>query len=713
MKVIIMNNQKNYNRMRNFLCLLCLGIMLLGTYSCSESGSNQPSIEDLQNQIKELKSQLEKNSTIKNVIFEGDEMVLTFQDGSVFRTPTPSSVIPNIGENGNWWINGEDLGVKAVAQIPIVGKNGNWWIDGKDTGKTAQGNKGDTGATGTGIAKVQYDETTGVLKITLTDETYYEFTLAASGEGENLGGNKIEDLNGAYLLSQIKNGDFPFAEFTYSDNNYMTGVTYYQNLLNAPAKTADLKREYNADGKIIRQTISEYAAQEYITTNRNYAPNENTDDIFKTEMTAEEIYDELFPQGITGATHTKEEVINHLAITWWWFYSNNSVYRIYEENDKMYLYKGPKCDSYYDSKFKFMIAKEDNNYYVYVGDYYGWDHSNRPRTRQESCHSIIGTISAERNSYGGISLNIPNEEEECYFATYGYKYNAVKYSGTEDEKNGNIIKDYYTPKANETYNPNGESGMFKFLSTEYTHYKQGDVIRKITFNYIYNGNDYDVETDEENQFYVAMNGNKIDKIKVYENGEKKDLLKFNYNTDGNISTIDYPGEGAMEVAKFTYDSRKNPIELSVNSYKLADKGYDDLFCALGLAYRYQTYDENVGAIVEKVKYTNEHTPLLKISYNYGLKNFMNHTFTSMNPLLEGFSMKNAISEMAWAGHGSCFMAEYSDYNEGGYPTRLKGLLQLSDGVFEDFGIGNDLTIGIPPMNGSIGTLYKFEYQKKK
>ena len=86
---------------------------------------------------------------------------------------------------------------------------------------------------------------------------------------------------------------------------------------------------------------------------------------------------------------------------------------------------------------------------------------------------------------------------------------------------------------------------------------------------------------------------------------------------------------------------------------------------------------------------------------------MNHTLTAMNPLLEGFSMNNAISEMGWAGHGSCFMLEYSDYNEGGYPTRLKGLLQISDQILTD---EVDLSL---PINTSIATMYKFEYQKKK
>jgi len=68
-------------------------------------------------------------------------------------------VTPHIGENGNWWIGNVDTGVPAKGQdgkpgddgaTPVIGENGNWWIDGVDTGVPAKGQdgkQGDDGAT--------------------------------------------------------------------------------------------------------------------------------------------------------------------------------------------------------------------------------------------------------------------------------------------------------------------------------------------------------------------------------------------------------------------------------------------------------------------------------------------------------------------------------------------------------------------------------------
>lgn len=54
---------------------------------------------------------------------------------------------PVIGDNGNWFIGGEDTGKPSVV-IPVIGDNGNWYIDGVDTGKPARGPKGDNGEDG-------------------------------------------------------------------------------------------------------------------------------------------------------------------------------------------------------------------------------------------------------------------------------------------------------------------------------------------------------------------------------------------------------------------------------------------------------------------------------------------------------------------------------------------------------------------------------------
>lgn len=89
-------------------------------------------------------------------------------------------VTPNIGQNGNWWIDGEDTGIPAIGkdgedgadgedgkdgvdgedgkdgvdgedgQMPdiTIGSNGNWWINGVDTGKPASGKDGANGTPG-------------------------------------------------------------------------------------------------------------------------------------------------------------------------------------------------------------------------------------------------------------------------------------------------------------------------------------------------------------------------------------------------------------------------------------------------------------------------------------------------------------------------------------------------------------------------------------
>ena len=67
-----------------------------------------------------------------------------------------NGVTPNIGDNGNWWIGGEDTGIPAKGKdgadgqdgaTPVIGENGNWWIGGVDTGAPATGADGEDGAT--------------------------------------------------------------------------------------------------------------------------------------------------------------------------------------------------------------------------------------------------------------------------------------------------------------------------------------------------------------------------------------------------------------------------------------------------------------------------------------------------------------------------------------------------------------------------------------
>lgn len=66
----------------------------------------------------------------------------------IAATVDQSFEYPYIGDNGNWYLNGEDSGISAIGvpgQSPHIGENGNWWIGGMDTGVTAHGAQGVSG----------------------------------------------------------------------------------------------------------------------------------------------------------------------------------------------------------------------------------------------------------------------------------------------------------------------------------------------------------------------------------------------------------------------------------------------------------------------------------------------------------------------------------------------------------------------------------------
>ena len=59
-----------------------------------------------------------------NAVSETIEILVAGNSGSV-----------TIGDNGNWFIDGQDSGKSAIGTIVEIGDNGNWFIDGTDTGK--------------------------------------------------------------------------------------------------------------------------------------------------------------------------------------------------------------------------------------------------------------------------------------------------------------------------------------------------------------------------------------------------------------------------------------------------------------------------------------------------------------------------------------------------------------------------------------------------
>lgn len=104
-------------------------------------------------------------------IINGVKTEINAQNG----TSTPASItytangaegnVPYIGTNGNWFVDGEDTGVKARGDdgiTPHIGENGNWWI-----GET------DTGVKATNVLVVDYGSIEFVDEVTLFETTEY------------------------------------------------------------------------------------------------------------------------------------------------------------------------------------------------------------------------------------------------------------------------------------------------------------------------------------------------------------------------------------------------------------------------------------------------------------------------------------------------------------------------------------------------------------
>ena len=134
---------------------------------------------------------------------------------------------PYIGDNGNWYIDGNDMGIKAEGkdgQTPsiTIGDNGNWFINGVDTNIKAQGEKGETGPIGAtgengpqgpsgekGEQGPAGENGNGILNITLTSsndliDTYtISYTNGTFSTFNVVNGN--DGLNGITPLFKIEN----------------------------------------------------------------------------------------------------------------------------------------------------------------------------------------------------------------------------------------------------------------------------------------------------------------------------------------------------------------------------------------------------------------------------------------------------------------------------------------------------------------------------
>lgn len=220
--------------MKKILLLLICGFLL---FQCTEVSKED--IDQLKKETEDLKAQLdaiEAGKTVVDIQFVDKQMVL------IYNTTEKDTLDMPVGLDGQPGAPGQDGADGAPGKDGADGAPGQ---DGVDGAPGKDGADGAPGQDGVGIASIEFDEMTGLLTITLTNGNQSVFQIF--GEDGNLKARLISDINGKYLVKEIKMGDATLASITYNDAYQATEVNIYE-VDGATANVAKkIIRKYDGD----------------------------------------------------------------------------------------------------------------------------------------------------------------------------------------------------------------------------------------------------------------------------------------------------------------------------------------------------------------------------------------------------------------------------------------------------------------------------------
>ena len=165
---------------KKFLSATLFGFLMLGLagtfVACDDYDDSdlRRRVDAVEGTLADLKAQIANGVLIESITSSSNGVTITTSDGNTYNITngtngvdgTPGSVV-EIGDNGNWFIDGVDTGMPsrgAAGQDGADGQDGQdgkdgyvpsieirdgyWYIDGVNTGQAAQGEKGDKGDKG-------------------------------------------------------------------------------------------------------------------------------------------------------------------------------------------------------------------------------------------------------------------------------------------------------------------------------------------------------------------------------------------------------------------------------------------------------------------------------------------------------------------------------------------------------------------------------------
>ena len=614
-------------------------------FAACDNGSDK-SLDDLKKENQELKDALAASSKITNVEFTASEMILTYTNGLKLTTSIPDvlrgedGTTPKIGENGNWWIGTTDTGVLAQGQngadgtdgsdgtdgnSPIIGENGNWWIGDTDTNVAATGA---AGVAGVGIQSISFDQSTGVMTITLTNGTESKFVI--DNKDGSLAAYIMEDLNGKYLVKKITMGDIPYAEFEYNDDHQITKLTSYSANGYQTFKRFEVEKKY-VDGKpnkvitrrFATKKTTEYSDEDYensITKEVEFG--EYKEDQFIEENSDGSYYYYEYQWGNEGGYHyyryyanKDDRLVNELVsngdgtYTVYNYQSYNSIYNdVTGSNDYYYYYKVyDKCFVYdeYQGRSEMSIKVANNQFKIYRG-----------------------------NSYSIMVEGVKEYRNIFYFSSNRTILGFYEVGDLMDETYSDL-----------TYDSSNR------VEKIYESIEEGaDATAYIL-------NSYDGDNLARTERFSKDGENWVREV---------DYVTFTYTSAGLLKeTIEHDSEGTETVvSKVDYDQEGNPVEL----FKyLGDVSYRDVF----------GYDQIINPETG-VEYNDDGVYLeaglysfAKLEYNYTMKNFFGNTIAGLFPELYGFNFNNSLKSGTFSNSINAGAIAYKNFNDGGYPQIME------------------------------------------
>jgi len=144
--------------------------------------------------------------------------------------------------------------------------------------------------------------------------------------------------------------------------------------------------------------------------------------------------------------------------------------------------------------------------------------------------------------------------------------------------------------------------------------------------------------------------------------DSSNYITHTYNSNKQLvsSTLHYKKDGKPAtrlIYEVTYDDQNNPTTIAVYQDEKVEWQFVE-----GTDGNY-TYEP----VVTKAAGLQD---MVKIEYNYYMKNFWGNTWESIIPELKGIKLNNAPTKILYAGHFSYANMEYSNFNDGGYPQTV-------------------------------------------